>query len=299
MKQNFPQRGFAPVLILVIVVILSAGGFVAYKELPKLISRQSSDLSVADITQEPESSEVAPSENSTQPITSQAVPTTKPKPTPTPTPAPVLHTVSVGGFAYDDRNDNGIYDSNDAKIPYMELRFYDSTKLNEWIGTTYSENDGNFVYNLSVYGNLLLKPNAGNGFSPRDNSSKTYSKDTSGISIGFRSSSAPVTGNSGVIEGDTYNDTNRNNARDSGEETVFFYKLYLQDSDGNYYDVVPDSWGGGHFKYINLPLNKTYKLWLSPASSYQVNRTEYNYTLTGSNPTVSDTQIPVVKVNDY
>lgn len=207
-------------------------------------------------------------------------------------------TITVTGFAYEDRNNDGSFNSNDAKLQFMQFYLYDSKNPDFQLSTIYSEENGQFTAQLNVTGNLIIKPTGYNNFTPKS-PTQTYSSSTNNVSFGFRSNSAPVAGNNGLIEGDTFHDQNRNGTRDNGESGTFFYTLYLKDSDNNYYYTdqnTQTSDQGGHFKFQNLPTNKTYQLILSTDPSlYEVNTTTYTYTLTPSEHQKTNLQIPVFK----
>lgn len=299
------NRGFAPVLmILGIVVVAMIGGGVYYLKnnsvLPNEIKLSegltSNNTDSSSSAVKLNSAKISPSPTS---ISSVKSPTPFPKATsfPTLTPTPAIRSVSVSGFAYEDRNDDGIFNSDDVRLPNMDLNYSDS-KNPDPAYTYFTIDSGNFSVSLNVKGNLIVNPLTYNNFRPR-NGALTFSSNATNVSIPFRSASAPVANQSGVIEGDIFNDTNKNNNRDSGENGIYFMKLYLQDGSGNYYNTEENAQAtdpGGHFKYVNLPIGKTFTITLSnPTGSYTINKSTYNFTLTNTTPTISNINIPVVQ----
>lgn len=188
-----------------------------------------------------------------------------------PSPTPSSKTITVSGFAYEDRTDDGLFNSDDPKKPYMQFLIYDSA-TNEWINTIYSGQDGTFAVTNTVQGNLILKPTCNDNFCPKD-SQKEFSSSTSNLQFGFRSASAPTGSNNGVIEGDLIGGSQQ-------------YKFYLLDKNGNYYSNI--DWAGGHFKIQNLPNNKTYLVRISYGDGSPSNT---EVTLTPSSPEQKTVQI--------
>jgi hypothetical protein len=221
--------------------------------------------------------------------------------TPTPEPgSPPLKSIAISGFSYEDRNDDGIFNSDDPKIPYTQYYLYDSYKPDEQISSANSGLDGSFSVTLQVRGNLILKPTVYSNFRPREAGSRSYSSSTSDIQVGFRSSSAPVANlNVGIIEGDVFQDLNKNLIRDPGEESVFFYTLYLKDEYGNYYNTNLNTQAtetSGHFKYLNLPIDRTYIIWLSnPGGEYEILKPETRVTLNNDQKEVKHIEIPIIR----
>ena len=234
---------------------------------------------------------------------SSTEPTVVPGSTSVPTSAPTippLRSVSISGFAYEDRSDDGLFNSDDPKLPYMQFYLYDSFESEKQISTIYSNESGDFSIKLNVRGDLIVKPTTYNNFRPRGGQLE-FATSTSGIEFGFRSVGAPVASQVGIIEGDVFQDSNRNGARDGGEQGIYFYKLYLLDSSNNYYNTdrntqTTDS--GGHFKFVNLPTGRSYTLRLSnPTRDYIIDRSETSITLTSSQTQFAKLQIPVFKTN--
>jgi hypothetical protein len=189
-------------------------------------------------------------------------------------------------------------DSDDPKIPYMQLYFYDSVKPDVQLNTVFTDANGNFSNSLSILGNMILTPTTYNNFRPRSGS-VTFKNNSSDVKIGFRSASAPAPNLTGVLEGNIYNDTNRNRTRDNGESSIYFYKLYLQDNAGNYYNTVENAQttdAGGHFKWVNLPADRTYTIRLSN-DDYVIDQTEYSFTLSASNTQNTNIEIPIYQTN--
>lgn len=161
---------------------------------------------------------------------------------PTSSPVNQSKTITVSGFAYEDRTSDGLFNSDDPKLPNMQLLIYDSA-TNEWINSIYTGQDGGFTVTNTVTGNLVINPGCNENFCPKDGA-KTYSSSASNQQFAFRSGSAPTSNNNGIIEGDLIIEGSRQ------------YKFYLLDKDNNYYSAV--EWTGGHFKVQNLPNDRTY-----------------------------------------
>ena len=222
------------------------------------------------------------------------VPTAKPAPT-----VPPFRSVTVSGFVYEDRNNDGIFNSDDPALPNMQFYLYDSYNPSEQISSVNSDSNGNFSITLNVRKGIIVHPTAYGNFVPKTGD-KTFLSNSIGSQFGFRSASAPVPNqNIGIIEGNVFHDANRNLSRDGGENTTRFYKLYLQDSQGNYFNTVENAQTtdeGGHFKYINLPVPATYTIRLSnPTGAYEILKPETTISLTLTNSQNTDVGIPVYK----
>jgi hypothetical protein len=286
--------GFAPIIAIVLIAAASLGLFVISKN----FGIQKIETSLPPNPTPLASLSPSPTPTSTLTVKVSPVPLAKATLTPTTTPFKTAtpRPISVSGYAYEDRNDNGNLDSDDTKLPNMQLYFYDSREPSRVINTVFTDSNGNFATTLNVLGNLTLTPSTYNNFRPRGGSI-TFSANTSGISIGFRSASAPVPNQVGILEGNIFLDSNRNNTRDSGEASHYFYKLYLQDDSGNYYNTVEGAQttdAGGHFKYENLPVGRVFKIRLSNPS-YQLNQSEYSFSLSANRTEIKDIEIPVYR----
>lgn len=299
------QKGFVPILIILgVVVIAVIGGGVYFLKnnsvLPNKIKLSegltSNNTDSSSSAVQLNSAKISPSPTT---VSSVKSPTALLKTTPVPTliPTSAVKSITASGFAYEDRNDDGIFNSDDVRLPNMDLNYSDSSKPDPAY-TYFTVDSGNFSVSLNVKGNLIVNPLTYNNFRPR-NGALTFSSNATNIAIPFRSASAPVVNQSGVIEGDVFNDTNKNHSRDSGENGIYFMKLYLQDSSGNYYNTEENAQAtdpGGHFKYVNLPIGKTFTITLSnPTGTYTINKTTYNFSLTNSTPTISNINIPVTQ----
>lgn len=181
----------------------------------------------------------------------------------------------------------------------MQLYYYDSADTKTQFTAFTNQSDGSFSLTMQVKGSLVIKPATYNNFTPKTGQ-KEYASTAQNVQFAFRSSSAPVEGNVGIIEGDVYHDSNRNGVRDSNESSIYFYKLYLVDNQGGYHNTIEDAQTtdpGGHFKFINLPLG-TYTVKLSsPSADYTIFKDSVSVTLTGTSTTVSNLQVPVYKNN--
>lgn len=299
------QKGFAPILIIlgIFVVTVIGGGAYFFKnikndsvlpnqvKIPGILTSNNTASTSTALS----STSVLHSNSPTPLPKTTSVPKSTSKPKPTSTPTPVARNVSVSGFAYEDRNDDGIFNSDDPKLPNMSLKYYD-TNNPSLVYDYFTGDGGNFSISYQVRGNLVVNPVTYNNFRPR-NGGLTFTNNATNIVIPFRSASAPVVNQSGVLEGDIFQDINKNNTRDSGENGIYFMKLYLKDENGNYYNTVEDAQTtdpGGHFKYVNLPIGKRFTLVLSnPTGAYAINKTTYDYTLTNTTPTISNLAIPV------
>jgi hypothetical protein len=286
--------GFAPIIAIVLIAAASLGLFVISKNFG--VEKIETNLPVSPTPLATIISTTSPTPIKTSIASVAPSPKTTLSPTKTPLKTPTPRPISVGGYAYEDRNDNGFMDSDDPKLPNMQLYFYDSREPSRVINTVFTDSNGNFATTLNVLGNLTLTPSTYNNFRPRGGSI-TFSANTSGISIGFRSASAPVPNQVGILEGNIFLDSNQNNTRDSGEASHYFYKLYLQDDSGNYYNTVEGAQttdAGGHFKYENLPVGRVFKIRLSNPS-YQLNQSEYSFSLSANRTEIKDIDIPVYR----
>ena len=294
------NKGFVPLIILIFMGVLVAGGTLAYQNkdnllqaVNELVMKQalSSPVAVLTHTANPTPTSV-PATTPTPNIV--YVPTVKPIPT-----VPPLRPITVNGFVYEDRNNDGIFNSDDPGLPNMQLFLYDSYSPSIQISTVYSDSNGNFSITLNVRSGIIVHPTAYNNFVPKTGDKK-FSNTSSGAQFGFRSASAPVANqNIGIIEGNVFQDANRNMSRDGGENTTYFYKLYLQDGQGNYFNTVENAQttdAGGHFKFINLPVPANYTIRLSnPTGAYEILRPETAISLTQTNSQNTNVEIPVYK----
>ena len=277
-----------PAIIIAIVLMLTVGGALFAGLRQTVVNRQEVEEQTVERSKATDG-EAEDQENGGESTSSSvSVPST--------TPVPTYKTVSISGFAYEDRNDNGIFDSDDPKIPYMQFYLYDSFNPSQQITTVYSDTSGSFSHTMEVRTGILVKPTASNNFVPKT-ASKTYESSNTNLQFGFRSASAPVPGqNVGIIEGDIFHDANRNLTRDSGENGVRFYKIYLIDSSGNYFNTVENAQtteDSGHFKYENLPLG-TYTISLSnPTGQFDILKPQTSITLTSTQAENKNLQIPV------
>jgi len=234
------------------------------------------------------------------PIITEIQPTGIPTviPTKSPTLIPSTKNISIQGMAYEDRNNNGIFDSNDIKLANMMFYIFD-TYNGAQLSTVFTNSNGDFQLTIEVRGGVKIKPVSYNNFTPKTGE-KIVKNDSNKLEFGFRSGSAPVEGsNVGIIEGDIFQDSNRNNQKDGGENGVYFYKLYLIGANGNYYNTVDDAQTtdtGGHFKYINLPINQTYTITLSDSSGeYEVTKPATTVKLTNEQTSKVGIAIPVYR----
>ena len=211
---------------------------------------------------------------------------------------PPLSSFTANGFAYDDRTNDKVFNSDDVGIPNMQFYIYDSYEPERQISTVYTGSDGKFTYTGYIRGKLIMKPTAYNNYSP-SSSQIEYSYSGQEHTFSFRSSSAPVVTNTGIIEGDIYHDANKNQIKDSGELGIYFYKLYLIDSSGNYFNTIQNAQTteeSGHFKYVNLPIPGNYTLQLSnPTGDYIIFKSDNSIGLTQTNTQNTNLQIPVYK----
>lgn len=247
------QTGFAPILIVILIALIIGSSILVIKNIPFKQSsppkaEESTSSAVVKESPNPTLSEVPKpiTATKTAPTSSK---TSSPVPSPTITPTPQVKTITVSGFAYEDRTNDGLFNSDDPKIPYMQFLIYDSSS-NEQINTIYSEQGGQFVVTNTVRGNLIIKPTCNDNFCPKDGS-REFSSSSSNQQFAFRSASAPTSNNNGVIEGDLIIDGDR------------LYKFYILDKNNNYYTNI--GWTGGHFKIENLANNQTYIIRISYA----------------------------------
>lgn len=276
------QRGLVSLIVLIGIVIISSLSAVIFLKGQAKTSANSPSAS-------PKASPTA-SQTTFKPIQISTSPTSIPK-------SATPKTIAFNGFAYDDRTGNGVFDSDDAGLVNMEFCFYDSYDQSDQ-GCLFTASDGYVSHSFYVKGNLVVEPRQYNNFTP-SSGKKEFSGSIQGTKFAFRSSTIPDGGKVGVLEGDFFNDTNENGVFDSGEERIYFYKLYLVDENNAYYYTVDGAQAtdpSGHFKYVELPTNKTYKLVLSTDPSlYKVSKTEYSYSFSPTKTTISDLKIPVVK----
>lgn len=287
---DIKNKGFAPILIVIIAAVIGTVIFLGIK------------------SDQPKQSTPSPTPTNTPLTTPTALTsgtpipktlikgTTSPKPvkTFTPVPVPTMHQVTVSGFAYEDRNDNGIMDSDDPKLPNMQIYFYDVAKPSVQINTVFTDANGNFSNTIDVIQGIIVKPTTYNNFRPRGDA-MTFAGNYNGIQIGFRSASAPAPNLNGILEGIIFKDANSNSVRDSGEASTYFYKLYLLDASGNYYNTVEGAQAtdaGGHFKFANLPTDRTFTIRLSNPD-VNIPKTEYQFSLNASHTQETNIEIPI------
>lgn len=288
------QSGFINILIsIAVLAVVAIGGGIAY----------TSHKPTQPVKETQTKSEVAGEATPSASVSASASPKSTSKPsqtatvikTPAPTPkTQLLRTIDVSGVTYEDRSDNGLFDSDDPKISNGMIYYYDT--LNPSLKyTMHASTDGNFTITLTVNGKLAIQPAAWGGYTPKS-STQEYSRSEAGVKLGYRSASAPTGNNVGILEGNTFNDTNRNLVRDGGEGGIRFYKFYVQDSEGNYYEGdIPDD--GGHFRFVNLPLGKTYTIRLSnPTGAFIMDQPETQIRLDNNKFQDTNIQIPVYKV---
>lgn len=284
------KKGFAPLVVLVVGLLAATIGGMVYLGRLKGGTRGSENVESLS----------PPSPGVTDLPDPTMTPRTTSKPLASPTiTIPPLRTITVGGFTYEDRNDDGIFNSDDPKLPNMQIYVYDGYKPDTQISSIFSDASGGFSLSIQVRGSVILKPTTYNNFKARGGNI-TVTSNTNNLQIGFRSVSAPIPNlNVGIIEGDVYQDANKNLARDSGESGVYFYKLYLIDASGNYYNTVQNAQTtetSGHFKYTNLPIDRSYTIKLSnPTGEYDIEKADTNVTLSTSQTEATNIQIPVYK----
>lgn len=282
------QKGIvAPIAIILLITFALAGVIIARNQ----SKGQPVNQPLVTNTPSPSTGSI---NKSSSPSASAKVPTvqTTAKPTPIPTP----RSITLSGYAYEDRNNNGKFDADDIKLPIRDLHWYDTTKPAQKI-LFQTDSSGNFLITYSVLGNLGVEGYVWNNLTPI-NGTQVFSKNTDNIVIEFRSTNASEQVGAGVIEGDIFQDSNRNGSRDNGESGIYFYKLYLVDSGGgirNTAEGTQTTDQGGHFKYTNLPYG-TYKIQLlNPTGQYVIEKLETSITLSSTNSSVTNIQIPVFK----
>lgn len=276
-----PNRyGFAPILIIVLVVIIAGFSILVIKNIPFKQSNPVPNAKESTGSAEAKASPTTVSEVPKLTAAAKATPTPTKTPSlvssPTITPTPQAKTITVSGFAYEDRTNDGLFNSDDPKLKYMQFLIYDSSS-NEQINTIYTEQDGQFVVINTVRGNLTIKPTCNDNFCPKDGS-REFSSSSSNQQFAFRSASAPTSNNNGVIEGDLII---------AGDRP---YKFYLLDKNDSYYSNI--EWSGGHFKIQNLPNNQTYIIRISYGDNSPDNT---EVTLSPSTPEQKTLQIHVRK----
>lgn len=277
-KQVTPQKsnqfGIAPIIIVILIAIIGGSSVLVFKNLPSKQIDQPSVIEEATSSAEAAKEQIEPIPAETKAPATFISPTPKPAAkvtTPSPSTQPKI--VTLSGFAYEDRNNDGIFNSDDPKIKYMQFLIYDSS-TNEWINTVYSEEGGGFSVTNTVKGSLVFKPTCNDNFCPKEGA-KTFSVSASNLQYAFRSASAPTGENNGVIEGDVIIEKDRQ------------YKFYLMDRDNNYYSGETT---GGHFKYQNLHNNKTYVIRISYGDG---NPQDMEITLTPSSPEQKTIQVRI------
>jgi hypothetical protein len=279
------QKGVIPIIVIVIILILG-GGIVAGTNLSRskdsLQTNSPVPLVIAEIQSSPVPSTLTKA--SSAPVTAKSTPVSTPR------------SITLRGYAYEDRNNNSKFDADDIKLPIRDLHWYDSTKSSQKL-LFQTDSSGSFSITYNVLGNLGVEGYVWNNLTPISGT-QVFTKNTDNIAIGFRSTNAAEQTGAGVIEGDIFQDSNRNGSRDSGESGIYFYKLYLVDSSGGIRNTVEGAQAtdqGGHFKYTNLPYG-TYKIQLSnPSGEYTMDRPETSITLSSSNSSVTNIQISVFK----
>lgn len=289
------SKGFVNIIIILALVALTAGGAITYS-----VFKPNSKVNEPSVKGEALHKEAT--ESATPSASVKQTPQASPKAvlasnTPKTTTKPVVSapkTITLSGITYEDRTDNGLFDSDDPKISNGMIYYYDTTNPSLKY-TMHASTGGDFTISLTVNGKLAIQPTAWGGYTPKS-STQEYNSSETGIKLGYRSASAPTGNNVGILEGDTFNDTNRNLKRDDGESGVRFYKFYVQDSEGNYYEgTIPDD--GGHFRFVNLPLNKTYTIRLSnPTGAFIMDQPDTQIRLDNNKFQDTNIQIPVFKV---
>jgi len=294
------QKGFAPIIILfvIVAVVLIAEAYYLKRYESNKVTQ--SDISTNQNVEVTPIFSIAPRPVITPKPTNTPAATIKPtvkptsKPTSTPTSTPAKRPIAITGFSYEDRNDNGIMDSDDPRLPNMQLYFYDSKNPSTLLDTVFTDDNGDFMNTLYLTGNMIVTPSTYNNFRPRGGS-LTFSDNNPDVEIGFRSASSPGANLTGILEGNIYNDENRNGVRDNGESTVYYEKLYLLDSSGNYYNTVENAQttdAGGHFKFVNLPADRTFTIRLSNDDK-SLEKTDYQFTLSPTNTQNTNIEIPI------
>lgn len=291
------SKGFISLVVLIVLGIFVVGAYVVYENRDIMNNQLNQSGQTGDTIQEERvfspTPTVIPTLKASPSPNLISVPTKPPAPT-----IPPLRAITVSGFAYEDRTDDGIFNSDDPGLANMQFYFFD-TYNSQQVSTTYSNSSGNFSITLQVRGNLLIRPTNYNNFVAKS-SDKTISSSQSGLQFRFRSASAPVPAqNIGILEGNIYHDANRNRSRDSGEANVHFYKLYLKDGSGNYFNTIENAQttdAGGHFKYMNIPVPGTYTLQMSnPTGAFEILQPETTFSLSNTVFQNTNIEIPVYK----
>jgi hypothetical protein len=229
------QRGFAPIIILIAIVLLASSSIILFK------GKDLNLFSTPKIQESSPSAQIETSHTSSDSGTPSAKPSSTEQMTSVSQTAASPRSITVSGFAYEDRSNDGLFNSDDPKLRDMQFYIYDSFD-NRWVNTIYSEGDGLFTVTMNVKGDLILKPTCSNNFCPKD-VSKKFSSSATGQQFAFRSGGAPTGENNGQIEGDIIAGSRQ-------------YKFYILDKEGNYFTNI--EYSGNHFKVQNLPNNKTY-----------------------------------------
>lgn len=265
------NKGFAAIYLLAIILVVGLGA----SGLIMLNRNKTETKTVLTPTSIPTTAPTPSPISYTTTSSVSKLPTKTTKPSTAPSPIPQPKTITVSGFAYEDRSNDNLFNSDDPKLPNMGFYIYDSS-TKEWVNTTYTGQDGYFTVTTTVRGNLIIKPICNMNFCPKDGSRK-FSSSPDQQQFAFRSASAPTGSNNGVIEGDLIIDGDR------------AYKFYLMDKNDNYYTNI--NWGGGHFKAENLPNDRTYIIRISYGDSF--NKDETEITLTPSSPEQKTVQVHV------
>lgn len=286
------QHGLAPILLIILISVILGASILAIKNIPfkqpsltvtptEGESTDSAGVNTGPSPDDPKDSKlITPTKiNPTLTKTTSQTPKVSDKIvilTPTITPTPPTKTITISGFAYEDRTNDGLFNSDDPKLRYMQFFIYDSY-TNQQISTIYSEQNGQFTTTNTVRGNLTIKPTCNDNFCPKDGL-REFSSSSSDQQFAFRSASAPTSNNNGVIEGDLIITGDR------------AYKFYLLDKNDNSFTNI--EWAGGHFKIQNLPNNQTYIIRISYGDSSPDNT---EVVLTPSSPEVKTLQIQIKK----
>jgi hypothetical protein len=209
----------------------------------------------------------------------------------------IYKSITLSGYAYEDRNGNDIFDAADVKLPIRDLHWFDTN--NQSLKFTFqTDSNGNFSITTSTLDGLSVEGFVLNDLRPI-RGVQLFSKNTNNIAIGFRSINTSQQAGLGIIEGDIFQDSNRNGSRDNGENGVYFYKLYLVDIDGGIYNTIEGTQTteqDGHFKYTKLPYGE-YKIQLSnPTDQYIIDKPQMFVIINPTNPSVTDIQIPILKL---
>ena len=273
------QYGLAPILIIIFIAIIAGGSVLVFKNIPLKPSNQAPKIEEStSSTQLKADLSPIPSTPNNATTTPTKIPSPTPKSSakaviPSPSTTTQTRTIIIEGFAYEDRTNDGLFNSDDPKLPNMHFLVSDSG--NTWSYSTYTGPDGYFMVSHVFAGNIVIKPACNENFCPKDGP-KTFSSSSSNQQFAFRSTSAPTGSNNGVLEGDLIIETDRQ------------YKFYVLDKNDNYYTNV--EWSGGHFKIQSLPNNQTYIIRISYGDDSPGNN---EITLTPSNPEQKTLQIHV------